>query len=206
MEKEVYSFVPDKINVVLIEYPVSNIDIKQLIKNLRDRISDSIYIFMLMEPTYVNREKVFALGADDYLSVPLLDTELYMKVTRVCDRMNSPKTQSKQNDPSPKERLFATSCKFLVDNMDCDIALNDLCVSVGCNRNKLNAIFNAMVGCGPMAWLREQRLLKSMELIKTTRKPIHLIALDVGFSNFNYFSTLFKKRFGYQPSSLRGCN
>lgn len=48
-------------------------------------------------------------------------------------------------------------------------------------------------------YLNNIRMKQAVELLETTDKKIYEIAEEVGFVSVNYFSTLFKKRFGMSP-------
>ncbi len=57
-------------------------------------------------------------------------------------------------------------------------------------------------GKTPGEYLREQRLLKSWELLHQGKKEtVAEIAYAVGFETPSYFTKVFKKKYGFRPSS-----
>lgn len=56
-------------------------------------------------------------------------------------------------------------------------------------------------------YLTEVRIANAKILLKDNRKKLYEIATSVGFTDANYFSTLFKKITGMTPSEYkeRGC-
>ena len=50
----------------------------------------------------------------------------------------------------------------------------------------------------------EIRLGQAVELLKTTSDKTYVIAQKVGYQEQNYFSYVFKKKFGVSPSKYRG--
>ena len=55
-----------------------------------------------------------------------------------------------------------------------------------------------------IAYLTEVRLDKAVELLNTTDDKTYVIAQKVGYQEQNYFSYVFKKRFGISPTKFRG--
>ena len=49
-----------------------------------------------------------------------------------------------------------------------------------------------------------QLLDKAVELLNTTDDKTYVIAAKVGYQEQNYFSYVFKKRFGISPTKFRG--
>ena len=52
-------------------------------------------------------------------------------------------------------------------------------------------------------YIREYRLERAKWLLKNTDAKVSDIAQDVGFDNYSYFSTLFKKSEGVSPNEYR---
>ena len=55
-----------------------------------------------------------------------------------------------------------------------------------------------------MGYLTDVRLAKAVELLETTDDKTYVIAEKVGYQEQNYFSYVFKKRFGVSPTKYRG--
>ena len=55
-----------------------------------------------------------------------------------------------------------------------------------------------------MAYLTEVRLNKAVELLNETNDKTYVIARKVGYQEQNYFSYVFKKKFGVSPTKFRG--
>ncbi|THD47861.1 helix-turn-helix domain-containing protein, partial [Enterobacteriaceae bacterium ML5] len=58
-------------------------------------------------------------------------------------------------------------------------------------------------GCTPLNYLNRLRLLNARNLLRFTDSSITDIAHQCGFCDSNYFSTLFKREFGYAPRNAR---
>ena len=55
-----------------------------------------------------------------------------------------------------------------------------------------------------VAYLTKIRLEHALELLRTTEDKTYIIASRVGYMEPNYFSYVFKKRFGISPTKFRG--
>jgi AraC-like DNA-binding protein len=63
--------------------------------------------------------------------------------------------------------------------------------------------FLAIYNMPPSKWIRERRLKKAQDLLRTTRMSITDICYAMGFESITHFSRLFKSRFGFPPSAFR---
>ena len=54
-----------------------------------------------------------------------------------------------------------------------------------------------------VAYLTKVRLEHAVELLRTTEDKTYVIAGQVGYTEPNYFSYVFKRRFGVSPSKYR---
>ncbi len=93
--------------------------------------------------------------------------------------------------------------KYIDEHICCDIDLSDLCKTLGIGRTKLYEIFSSETKTGIAKYIRTRRLHLAKKLLKTTDLPISEIAFKVGFSDYNYFSRIFKKHYGKSPKSYR---
>ena len=72
------------------------------------------------------------------------------------------------------------------------------------SRRSLQYAFKRQFGCGPMQWLRRQRLARARELLIQASKPIaiHQVAQACGYLSQASFSRDFLERYGESPSRL----
>ena len=67
-----------------------------------------------------------------------------------------------------------------------------------------STMFKKATGQTYIAYLTEVRLNKAVELLNMTDEKTYVIASQVGYQEQNYFSYVFKKRFGVSPTKFRG--
>jgi transcriptional regulator GlxA family with amidase domain len=65
-------------------------------------------------------------------------------------------------------------------------------------------MFKEYTGISPHQYHLDLKIMRAKELILTTDKNIKEISYELGFQSIHYFSRLFKKKAGQNPSELRG--
>lgn len=83
-----------------------------------------------------------------------------------------------------------------------DITLGDLSDKVYISRNYLSIIFKNMTGETVNNYVTRVRIEKARELLLERNMLVYEVAEKVGFRNVPYFSTLFKKYTGMNPTEL----
>nr|WP_302831090.1 hybrid sensor histidine kinase/response regulator transcription factor [uncultured Bacteroides sp.] len=102
---------------------------------------------------------------------------------------------------SESDRQFIVQAtRFVIDHLDdLDFNINLLCQEMAMSRTLFYSRLKSLTGKGPQEFIRIIRLQKAAELLKEG-KSVAEVATDTGFVNTKYFSSLFKKQFGMQPS------
>ena len=87
-----------------------------------------------------------------------------------------------------------------------DIDRNDVANSVFLTPNYLSKLFNKETGLTIRDYVNQLRVDEAKKFLNSTSKAISTIAMDVGFANVSYFSTVFKKYSGCNPDTWRKIN
>jgi YesN/AraC family two-component response regulator len=80
------------------------------------------------------------------------------------------------------------------------ISFNELALRVHLSRTYLSAMFNREVGVTFPEYLTQVRVNKAIEIMRNKNINKTEIASLVGFTDYAYFSKVFKKHTGYSPS------
>ena len=90
-------------------------------------------------------------------------------------------------------------------NLERPLCLRELCELSGCSARTLQYAFERRFGCGPMQWVRLQRLEAAAQALRQRggQEPIRQIARRCGYTNLSSFSRDIQRRFGRPPSALR---
>lgn len=80
------------------------------------------------------------------------------------------------------------------------LSVEMICQELHISPAYFSTIFKKEVGESYVSYLTDLRLKKALELLKDTTEKTYVIAEKVGYSEPNYFSYVFKKKFGVAPS------
>lgn len=81
--------------------------------------------------------------------------------------------------------------------------VDDICKIIGISRIQLYRKVKALLGCSITEYILNRRLKKAKYLLNNESFTISEITYMVGFSNPNYFSTVFKSKYGCTPSEFK---
>ena len=80
-----------------------------------------------------------------------------------------------------------------------DISRNDIAESVFLTAEYMAKVFKKETGVSLKQYITDYRIKMAKELLSSPGARISDVASEVGFDNFSYFSTVFKKATGYTP-------
>lgn len=96
-------------------------------------------------------------------------------------------------------KIISDAKEYIKNNLANDIRVNDICAYCGCGRTRLYEMFKAECGCGIARYTNEKRLENARRLLKTTALTVAEISSACGFCDYNYFSRVYKKKYGISP-------
>lgn len=121
------------------------------------------------------------------------------------------KTARKMNQAINQERDMATrqviqqAKQYIMDNyQNPDLSVEMICRHLHMSPAYFSTMFKKETGQAYIAYLTEIRLNKAVELLNKTDDKTYVIASKVGYQEQNYFSYVFKKKFGVSPTKFRG--
>ena len=104
---------------------------------------------------------------------------------------------------SPLSPHVQRAVEFVKNHYGEPLSVSGMADALGLSREHLSALFREEYGIPPVRFIREYRLYTAATLLLTTRYPVAEIAAMTGFSDYNYFSNQFSRRYGMSPSRYR---
>lgn len=101
------------------------------------------------------------------------------------------------------DKIFEEAKSYIEENLANDIDIRSLCAHLNTSRTKLYEIFRREINMGISKYILKRRMHKAKKLLKTTDMTIVEISDAVGFSDYNYFSRIYKKTYGKSPKKYR---
>lgn len=86
------------------------------------------------------------------------------------------------------------------ENYTSPISLDELAYLSGRSLSSFKRDFQDIYGESPARWIREKRLAKAHEMLRSSSLSVADVAYSLGFENPTHFSRIFKQQYGYAPS------
>ncbi len=84
-----------------------------------------------------------------------------------------------------------------------ELSLDFVCEILGVSNSYFSTIFKKETGSSFISYLTDYRMERASCLLIETNEKSYMIAKKVGYTDPNYFSYVFKRRFGVSPSKYR---
>lgn len=101
--------------------------------------------------------------------------------------------------PSDLEKVHAARA-YIFDHLDETISVRMLARVAGLNERKLKLGFHAVYHTTVGGFLREERMLRALALLKEKRMSVARVAAAVGYRHAPNFSDAFRRHFGHPPT------
>jgi len=151
--------------------------------------------------------------ADAYLAKPFVTKELQLRISNLIEsRRNLSEKYSREIVLKPGDvsvesvdDMFLEKLKTLLEkNLGNEmLGVDDLAGELNMSRSQLHRKMKALTNLPPNEFIRNYRLMRGMELIKSNAGSTAEIAFDVGFNSPSYFTRCFREYFGFPPSEAR---
>ena len=90
--------------------------------------------------------------------------------------------------------------RVVEENYTSPISLDELAYLSGRSLSSFKRDFQDIYGESPARWIREKRLSKAHEMLRSSSLSVADVAYSLGFENPTHFSRIFKQQYGYAPS------
>ncbi|CAN7387457.1 response regulator [Paenibacillus sp. LjRoot153] len=101
------------------------------------------------------------------------------------------------------DKIVQTVLAYIALNMDQDLSRETLADQVFLNPDYLSRIFKKETGYSISDYILLEKIKLAKDLLSQTNVPISSIASSLGYTNFSYFTKLFKKYAGLGPTEYR---
>ena len=219
----------DEADLVIIDATKSKENLVSRIRNVKV-VSQKDYklptpILAIVDITLSDKASLFDLGITDYVSFPIIDAEIKVRIKQMLSSLsschlfnNNPMGETLKADNTniklgsandylainkQDKALAEKTMSYLKDRLSEDITLENLASEMAVNRNKLSKVFKYHTGFTIFNWQREQRMASAAKMLLSTSLNIQQISNEVGYADSNNFSTAFKRIYQISPMEYR---
>ncbi len=114
--------------------------------------------------------------------------------------INGKNYNKNQGIEGSKRQLFKKVEQYIIDNIKEDLDLETIANNFNLSPYYFSRSFKEVMGCNLSDFINTVRIRMAKELLKQNHMSIKEIGYEVGYSDPNYFSKVFKKYEGYTPT------
>jgi len=201
---------PDVLVVDIHMGEISGIELCQSIKSLPDT-AHLPCIVISGDVNSQSREEAFASGADAFIAKPFEPKEILFQLSAYFQNQekklkrffqdNLPVNQLTENSISQE---FLESLVSLIERnlASPTLTIDFLSKELGMSKSTLYRNLKILTGSSAVGFIKNIRMRKALLLLREGKMNISEVSVETGFNSPAYFTTTFKKHFGFSPSNL----
>lgn len=190
-----------------------------LIRWIREQGYDIDIILLTCHAEFTYAREAVALNCQDYILLPAKYDDIGKNVKKIADRrvehlehlqlqkygenwIKSQQNELKPTVPFKSSTELVNECvEYIQENLgDENLSVSQVASHFYLNAIYLNRIFKKEKKVNLSKWIIQERMELAAQLLKSSEYTAAAVASRVGYSNYPYFSTTFKKYFGCTPS------
>ena len=129
--------------------------------------------------------------------------EKYLAMIEARDEKEEVRCEKEETKDPMLERVM----QFIDEHIsDSDIGVGDMASAAATSRSGLQRKLKQTMGITPQDLLREARIKRACQLLRTSNKTVAEVAYACGFSDPKYFSRCFKQSVGQSPTEYKSAS
>ena len=125
---------------------------------------------------------------------------------KIEESLNNPITKFTSGQEKTYSHTVSLALDFMEKHYFEQIAVGDVAEAVGKSPNYFSGMFKKEIGKPFTKYLNEIRLGRAYWLLLHTNKQVSEISEEIGYTDYIYFSQLFRRQFGCSASEIRNQN
>lgn len=191
-----------------------------LLEWIRDAGYKTECVFFTCHEEFTYAKKAIELQSFDYILKPIPYEELTQKLGQVAARVEKDR-QSEQyqaygkqwirekcfseekTDEKGTKAIIEEVKNYIREHIGEELSANKIAGHVFISPDYLTRILKKEESCTLVEYITKERMFFASELLKTMDFPTSVVSLKAGYSDYCYFSKVFKKIYGISPSQYK---
>lgn len=197
-----------KADLVISEYLMQDMGGDELCHAIREDAETCMLPVVFLSSLSYSTDIVYGLeaGAKDFITKPcdmsILKARIGIVLEEPTKGLPDLSKSGAVKETSDLEFLQRLDKVIRAQLSNSELQINDICQEMGMSRTAMFTKIKATTGHCPNDYLRIFRLNESKRLLEAKLWTIAEVAVKVGYNDPKYFSTCFKKQFGFSPSKM----
>lgn len=208
-------FLREDVGIILCDVEMPPANGFELLRWARERKPEVGCIFLSAHAEFGYAQEAVKLGSFDYILQPapyeeienalirakgkLMETEKLRRYYNYEDYRSSAPDQ----DPRREESPVREAMEYVRRNLDKELSRAQIAEAIFLSPEYLSRLFKRETGGSLSDYILAEKMRVAQSLLADTDVPVSLVASKVGYSNFSYFSQVFKKYSGCSPVEYR---
>lgn len=218
-------FGAQQIDVFLCDIEMPGANGIELLRTIRKDKNDVACIFLTCHANFEYAQEAISLGCSEYILKPVNYEEITQQIKNVCVKIKQQKkkdelskyqieekntqdifetpTDGRKENKSPKEIVELIETYIVGHMKDSELLVSDIADKLFLNKDYLNRIFKKEKGMSISQYLIQERMNLASLLLQDTKNSVNDVAEKVGYNNYPYFASSFKRYHGCSPSQYQ---
>lgn len=185
----------------------------ELIEEIRKSDSSVICLCITCHPEFSYMRKAMQLGSIDYILKPVDYGELEAVLVKAVETIHVSRYGTGAGQESGgirsemgyyEEDCFISQAQsYIEQHLIEDISVKGLAEHMGCSASHVMRSFRKRLDMTVVEYVTKKRMEKAKQLLANTDLPIMTVAEFTGYSDYSYFTRVFKKETGITPREYR---
>jgi len=201
-------------DIIISDIMLPGIDGYEICKTIKTNdVTKHIPVLLISSQIGLDTEtKSFEAGANDFIQKPFNSYILQQKVLSLLelkkllfDKMTVEHEMDKklQLPLDYDNKIILKVLEFIEQNLhDTELDTEMVSAAIGVSRTQLWRIFKKTTDKTLGDYIRDLRLEKAAEMLKTNKYRVSEVAFEVGYSDAKYFTKNFQKKYGVSPTQF----
>lgn len=220
MESAISVMDKEPVEILICDIEMPNGSGLQLLEWLRENRKEVNCIFVTCHPEFDYMRKAIQLKCYDYILKPINYEEFTRVLTDLVHKMEARESGAgneeavnwggitdsaiREHGRMEQERNVELEVKkYIREHMMDNITVSDIAEELHFNPQYLMRAFKGKTGMSIIEYITQARTDTARKILRDTRLPIKEVANMVGYSDYAYFTRVFRKETGKSPSQYR---